>query len=911
MSRRLVAPWPLMLAFSALVAASSAFGQQMLSTSRGPRFVLAAVSPGRQSDASREPVLRRRVSLDLRNVTVGEALKQLTRQAALEISYSPWMVPLDSTVSLHAEGITVAAALTEILLDLAVDVSVTSGGALALVRRARPATSTLSFDSSAVSGQVRDSTSGSPIAGATVSIEGGRHSSITNEGGRYRIGGLSAGTYTVRARFIGYTSLAVIVRVMAAEEHTIDFPLVKSAQPLEQVVVTGTVVPTAVKALPTPVSVIDEADIAGQRPHTMQELFRQAVPTAISWDHALAPYTTAFSARGASTLGAGSGQMKVFVDGVEVANPSNAPVDPNSIERVEVVRGPQAAAIYGSDAIGGVVQIFTKRGDPSLIRPQLSLGGAAGVVQTPYAGYDGVLRQDYTASVRGSGADASYNFGAGYSRTADYLPNGEQSAQSSPSVYGGVRVARGIITADVSGRHFTHSVPNVFNPELFRTGFFFWSAPFFQPTQVRNEMVAARLTVRATSWWQHTLTVGVDRATQDLRQSRPRRTTPGDTLLQVFSQASSKTSIGYSTSLLREFGSTFSGSLTVGFDHYSLPVSQYSTSGALNTDGAIKTAPDQSVSASQTVTNNTGYFTQAQLGIHDALFITAGIRAEQNTGFGDSLGTPVSPRAGLSYARQLGSVSVKLRSSYGRAIRAPAPGRKLESISATGITLANAQLGPERQMGWDVGVDAVLGTGGTVSLTYYDQVAQGLIQLVRLDSDSIPTFQNQNVGRVGNTGVEIEASLALGRIKVRGQYGYARSRIEQLPPNYGGDLRVGDQSQYTPKHTAGASIAASLGQGTAVTAGLTYVGGWTGFDWIAYYKCFGQTGSCQPGPGTRNYLISYPGFAKLSAGVTQRLSRTLSGFVLLDNASNNEAYEFWNANPVMGRTATVGLQFQY
>ena len=65
--------------------------------------------------------------------------------------------------------------------------------------------------------------------------------------------------------------------------------------------------------------------------------------------------------------------MKVFVDGIEVANPTTAAVDPNSIERIEVIRGPQAAAIYGSDAIGGVIQIFTKRGDPTLSHPRWTL----------------------------------------------------------------------------------------------------------------------------------------------------------------------------------------------------------------------------------------------------------------------------------------------------------------------------------------------------------------------------------------------------------------------------------------------------------------------------------------------------------------------------------------------------------
>ena len=66
--------------------------------------------------------------------------------------------------------------------------------------------------------------------------------------------------------------------------------------------------------------------------------------------------------RGTSTLLYGLGGMKVFVDGIEVAFDIVAGIDPNIIERIEVIRGPQAAAIYGSDAVGGVVSVFTKRG---------------------------------------------------------------------------------------------------------------------------------------------------------------------------------------------------------------------------------------------------------------------------------------------------------------------------------------------------------------------------------------------------------------------------------------------------------------------------------------------------------------------------------------------------------------------
>jgi outer membrane receptor protein involved in Fe transport len=911
MSCRATPSWLLALAFSALTASSSAVCQQNQLASRGPRFLLAALTPGGQVDASTAPVLRRRVSLELTGVTIGEALKEVTSQAALEVSYTPWVVPAQRRISLHAQGITVAAALTEILLDVPVDVSVTIDGNLALVRRA--ALGPPAVDTGAVAGQVRDSATGSPIAGAMISIEGTRRSAVTDADGRYRIAGLRAGRYVLRARYIGYRPGIVSVEVGADEDVTSDVALGKSAQQLDQVVVTGTIVPTEVKALPTPVSIVSESDIALQRPHTAAELIRQIVPGAISWDIPQTPSQTSFSVRGASTFTAGDGQMKVFVDGIEAANSMFAAVDPNSIEHIEIIRGPQAAAIYGSEAIGGVIQIFTKRGDPNLSRPQPAAEAAVGVAQTPYPGHADVLRQKYAASVRGGGGDLSYNFGAGYAHTGDYLPNGEISRQSNPSVYGGMRFTRGMITADVSGRYDSHEIPSVFNPALTQAGVAFYSKPNYQPLTTQNQTLGARLSFAPRSWWRHTVTVGIDRYTNEVEQSQPRLTTPSDTLLTVINLTQTKASIAYNTSVQQPLGAGVSGFLTAGFDHWNVPIDQWFAIGALNTRGTIRLGSGGFISASRTVTNNTGYFAQAQLSFRDALYLTAGLRAERNTNFGDSLGTPVSPRLGLSYVPWLGSSTLKLRGSWGRAIRAPSPGLKLGAISSTTIVLPNPALGPERQHGWDLGIDAVFRARGSLSVTYYDQTADNLIQQTPLSSDSIPTFQAQNVGRVKNTGIEIEGTLSIAPLQLKAQYAYVRSRVEQLTPAYDGDVRLGDQSQLTPKHTAGASLAVALPTGATATAGLTYVGSWIYYDVLSYFQCLGQTGPCRNTTFAldRSYLITYPGFIKVNVSATQQITPAIVGFVSIDNLTNNQAYEFNNFRTVIGRIATVGLRFQY
>jgi len=881
---------------------------------RGPRFLLQS-PPGEPAlvDVHRTPVLRQRISVAFDGVTMGAALATIAERAGLHLVYDRAVVPLDRRVHLEAKDISVAGALTAILTDADVDVLFSSSGQAALIRRVE-AVRGVPAQVGNVVGRVTDAKTNEPVMAATVQLDGTRFGTTTNDSGQYQIPNVPAGTYTLSARRIGYGKATQSVTVVGEQSVTVDVALEKSASILDQVVVTGTVVPTEVKALPTPVSVISDSLIAQQHPHTVQELFRQAVPTAVSWDFPAYAFQTSFSVRGASTLTPGSGQMKVYVDGIEAANFTEAAIDPASIARIEVIRGPEAAAIYGSDATDGVIQIFTKRGDPTLLRPQVSGEASAGVIQTPYAGYGRVLRQTYDASVRGGSPDMSYNLGAGYRRTADYaMP---VTALSSPSVYGGVHVNRGILTADVTARYYIQNNPQVFNPDLLQSGFPPLAKPFYEPNQSQNQTIGARVSVAAAPWWQHTVTVGLDRFANDLAQSQPRRTTPADTLLTIYRSSSTKASIGYTTAIAGTLGTGLSGSLTVGVDHYSLPIGSFSTTGALTTTGSIITAPGRPISVSRTVTTNTGYFAQAQLGVRESLFLTAGVRAEQNSDFGDSLGTPLSPRVGLSYVHAVGGTTLKLRGSWGRAIKPPPPGYKARvvSVSGTSIILANPVLGPERQSGWDAGADLLVGARGSLGVTYYDQTAENLIQEVQLPSDSLATFQYQNVGRVQNHGVEVEAKFALGVLTLQGQYGYARARIAQLAPGYTGVLQVGDQSLSTPRQTAGASFTLTALKGTTLTGGLTYVGSWTNYDDLGYYRCLGGTGSCRnpaPHPIDRTWLMAYPGFVKLNATLTQQVTRQISGFLSVDNLTNNQAYELNNVSTVMGRITTVGLRVQY
>src|SRR5207244_5051475 len=137
--------------------------------------------------------------------------------------------------------------------------------------------------------------------------------------------------------------------------------------------VTGTVVPTERKAIPTPISVVTSEDIERLNLQRVDQVFRGTVPGAIAWEQGPGnDYYSSVAVRGASALSIVP-SVKTFIDGVEVAYPNGiATIDPNSIDRIEITRGPQASTLYGAGALSGVMQIFTKKGQLGLTRPEVT-----------------------------------------------------------------------------------------------------------------------------------------------------------------------------------------------------------------------------------------------------------------------------------------------------------------------------------------------------------------------------------------------------------------------------------------------------------------------------------------------------------------------------------------------------------
>jgi TonB-dependent SusC/RagA subfamily outer membrane receptor len=381
---------------SSLAAASLAFWVALLSavpgaraqgvgadaTRTGPRFLVAlASSPSRTAplDLERSPALGRRIALDLRDVSATDALAAIAQRSGVRLVYTEDILARAGRVTLQAESITTAAALTDVLVGAGVDLVFSADGEQAvLVRSAQPARRQLGT----IVGRVIDARSREGIPGAAVRIEGGNQGAMTGEDGAYRIANVAPATYTVSARRIGYAAARVQVTVVADQEVTADFALEAAATSLDQVVVTGTAGAEQRRSIGNAVAAVSAPEVlAKSASPNLGALLNARAPGVV-----VVPNSGRLGAgpniqiRGRSSLSLDNSPL-IYIDGVRVNNDvgtgpgqqgygsQNADVagrlndiSPEDIESIEIIKGPAAATIYATEAANGVIQIITKKG---------------------------------------------------------------------------------------------------------------------------------------------------------------------------------------------------------------------------------------------------------------------------------------------------------------------------------------------------------------------------------------------------------------------------------------------------------------------------------------------------------------------------------------------------------------------
>jgi TonB-linked SusC/RagA family outer membrane protein len=235
-----------------------------------------------------------------------------------------------------------------------------------------------------VTGRVTAASTGEPLPGAEVYIEGTQLGTLTDEEGNFRIQ-VPEGDVTLRANFLGYKSEA---ETLPADQVTIEIALDEDILQLEGVVVTGIAATVARRNAANAVAVVTGEQFERAPQQSVEQALQGKIPGALIQENSGAPGGgIQVSFRGISSINADAEPLYV-VDGVIMSNtaiqsgadaitdatgggtgdPQDnavnriADLNPREIERVEVLKGASAAAIYGSKAANGVVIITTRRG---------------------------------------------------------------------------------------------------------------------------------------------------------------------------------------------------------------------------------------------------------------------------------------------------------------------------------------------------------------------------------------------------------------------------------------------------------------------------------------------------------------------------------------------------------------------
>lgn len=197
-------------------------------------------------------------------------------------------------------------------------------------------------------------------------VEGTGRGAVTDENGEYTIADVPAGTYTVRASFVGYAdAVKEGVEVNGGETTTVDFSMEAEAASLEEVVVTGFSTQQRRGDLTEAVSTVDNEELLKSPSSSVGNALAGKAPGLQITQRSGQPGETDpnVRVRGISSLSSGRSQPLYVIDGTIVRDGrSLMQLDANNIESVSVLKDADATAVYGVEGANGVIVVKTKRG---------------------------------------------------------------------------------------------------------------------------------------------------------------------------------------------------------------------------------------------------------------------------------------------------------------------------------------------------------------------------------------------------------------------------------------------------------------------------------------------------------------------------------------------------------------------
>ena len=582
-------------------------------------------------------------------------------------------------------------------------------------------------------GRVTDARSGGPLAQVSVEVEGTRLGGTTGSDGQYRISGVNAGARIVVARRIGYAVLRKPVTVTAAGAATVDFALEPAAVSLDQVVVTGTAGGEQRRSLGNAVATIDAGDeLAKSGATNLSSLLNARAPgLSIQSTTGRLGAGPSIQIRGRNSLSLGNSPL-IYIDGVRVNSQSSTgpiglsgrlggqgsqvggrlnDINPDDIESIEVINGPAAATIYGTEAAGGVIQIITKRGKAGAA-PQVAFRmeegslyfrDAAGRVATNYAKdksgsivpWNGVqaeidsgrpmyktgLTRQYNGSVTGGRDVLRYYAAAGYENDYGIEPNNSlrqftSHANLTTSLGANSDLTTSLNFVDLSAHlGADQGASALIGAEYGHPLLFAKAAGFYPnyPTAIPQTLYdnadginrftgSMALNNRPANWFTQRALVGIDYTGEDARaierfappELRPylSAAAAGGSINQVLRHITFLTA-DYNGSAKFDIRPSVQSTTSLGGQFYNTESNESRLGGtgfpAAGVDLVSAVANQVAASQSETINTTIGGYAQQQFGWRDRLFLTGALRVDNNSAFGQDFKWVTYPKASASW----------------------------------------------------------------------------------------------------------------------------------------------------------------------------------------------------------------------------------------------------------------------
>jgi len=776
----------------------------------------------------------------------------------------------------------------------------------------------LAAQTGTVTGQVTDQ-AGAPLPGVQILLVGTQRGMVTNPEGRFLIPNVPVGERQIRAISLGYRAETRTVTVTSGATVAVDFRLSTTAVALDEIVVTGTAGGTERRALGNVVAGIRASEVVEVAPvRDMQSLLNARAPGVL-----ITPGTgqvgsgSQIRIRGSSSLSLSNTPL-LYVDGVRVDNAQNSgPVNqafgssvisrindfnPDDIESIEIIKGPAAATLYGTEAANGVIQIITRKGAHGSPTWNLTVRQGANWFQdaegrvptnfwrnpntnqvesinfaaTEAARGNPLWRtghvQNYNLSLGGGTADFRYHLSGNLDREEGADPDNTVSRRgaranltvmASPSleIAGNLGYTQGSFGLACEGGcggstwasyfstpfHFGTNAPNrvqlpdgtdrrrgarSFPPE------YYWHVT--KRTQDLGRFTGSvQLNHRPGTWFAQRLTFGLDDTREndetltEISQLYREWSPTGRGGKDVGIRNVRTITLDYSGSVTVPVGDALSSQTSFGAQYYDRLVKSVSASGvefALPGLRVINATAERSSAESFVESVSLGVFLQQQFSLRDRLFLTAALRADDHSAFGENFELVYYPKLSAAWViseedffNLRGVNDLRLRAAFGRAGEQPGAFDALRTFGAVAgpndaatVTpggVGNPDLGPERGEEVELGFDAgLLNDRAGFEFTYYNQRTRDAILLQPVaPSTGFPGSRFVNVGELRNFGFEgvlrLEA-LSTPRFKLETTFSLSRNDSEVVDLGGQEEIAVG----FGVTHRVGYPIASWFNQ---------------------------------------------------------------------------------------------------